>query len=154
MNKEYDLNNQLIKFGHAVKKRREALGYSVRKLEENSGISKTLISQVENCLRESFPKKTTIKLLNDALKFKNNELLILADVLASSKDESRNKDDQNQNWQEKLQTFLAVNTELNVGNIQKAISFTESLIIIQNITDNEFGDKFPALREKFKNIIN
>lgn len=53
---------------------RTAKGYSVRKLEEKSGVSKTAINNIENNLRS--PTLETLKMLADALGCRIEDLYI------------------------------------------------------------------------------
>ncbi len=135
---------QLEKFGYELKTRRESLGYSIRKLEELSGVSKTLISQLENSLRDRFPKRTTVKLLNDALKFKYNELLFLADIFFEPVYQT---EAENLKWQDKLREFLATETPLDTDSVHKAISFAENILIVQKIHEEGLAEKYPELQD-------
>ena len=59
MNKQ----KQLIKFGIALKNRRQALNLSLRDVERLSNISAALITKLENGKMANFPKALTIKQL-------------------------------------------------------------------------------------------
>ncbi len=142
---EITKEEQLKKLATFIKRRREALGYSVRELEKNSGVSKALISKIENCQISNFPKDITLKLLNKGLKCKQNELLILANIFSSDhKKELTEKKDLN--WQEKLREFLAIETDLNSCSIDQIILFSERVLLFQKITDSELGEKYPELK--------
>ena len=124
-------NNQLLKFGISIKNRRTALNLSVRELSKISGISAALISKLENGLMQNFPKSITIEHLSKALKFDNQELFLLANILKETK-----KTPKNTNWQEELRTFLATKTKLNAKNIEQSIFFVQGLETLQKIEEN------------------
>ena len=104
MNKQ----EQLIKFGIAIKNRRKALKLSLRDVENLSNVSAALITKLENGKMANFPKALTIKQLSNALKF-NDELFILADIL-SEKTETEKSD---KTFEEEFREFLATKTTLN-----------------------------------------
>lgn len=129
-----DKEKQLNKFGFTIKKRRNALKLSVRELSSDSGVSAALISKLENGMMKNFPKQITIELLSKSLKFENNELFTLANILFDKK-EQKNKEN-NKSWQEKLRTLLATTTKLSPENIEQSIFFIQGLEILQDIEAN------------------
>ena len=118
MNKQ----EQLIKFGIALKNRRQALNLSLRDVEKMSNVSAALITKLENGKMANFPKALTIKQLSNALKF-DNELFVLADILSDStyieKDEKP--------FEQEFREFLATKTSLNAENIEQTIYFESGL---------------------------
>ena len=124
MNKQ----EQLIKFGIALKNRRQALNLSLRDVEKMSNVSAALITKLENGKMANFPKALTIKQLSNALKF-DNELFVLADILSDStyidKDEKP--------FEQEFREFLATKTSLNAENIEQTIYFVSGLEKLQQI---------------------
>lgn len=123
-----DKQEQLIKFGIALKSRRQALNLSLRDVEKMSNVSAALITKLENGKMANFPKALTIKQLSNALKF-NNELFILADILSDptyiEKDEKT--------FEQEFREFLATKTTLNAENIEQTIYFVSGLEKLQQI---------------------
>lgn len=124
MNKQ----EQLIKFGIALKSRRQALGLSLRDVEKLSNISAALITKLENGKMANFPKALTIKQLSNALKF-NKELFILADILSEQAGLEKSK----KSFKQEFREFLATKTSLNIENIEQAIYFVLGLEKLQEI---------------------
>ena len=124
MNKQ----EQLIKFGIALKNRRQALNLSLRDVEKMSNVSAALITKLENGKMANFPKALTIKQLSNALKF-DNELFVLADILYDptyiEKDEKP--------FEQEFREFLATKTSLNAENIEQTIYFVSGLEKLQQI---------------------
>ena len=127
MNKQ----EQLIKFGIAIKNRRKALKLSLRDVENLSNVSAALITKLENGKMANFPKALTIKQLSNALKF-NDELFILADIL-SEKTETEKSD---KTFEEEFREFLATKTTLNSENIEQTLYFVSGLEKLQQIQNN------------------
>ena len=123
-----DKQEQLIKFGIALKSRRQALNLSLRDVERMSNVSAALITKLENGKMANFPKALTIKQLSNALKF-DNELFILADIFSDStyieKDEKT--------FEQEFREFLATKTTLNAENIEQTIYFVSGLEKLQQI---------------------
>ena len=123
-----DKKEQLIKFGIALKSRRQALNLSLRDVEKMSNVSAALITKLENGKMANFPKALTIKQLSNALKF-DNELFILADIFSDStyieKDEKT--------FEQEFREFLATKTTLNAENIEQTIYFVSGLEKLQQI---------------------
>ncbi len=124
MNKQ----EQLIKFGIALKNRRQALNLSLRDVEKMSNVSAALITKLENGKMANFPKALTIKQLSNALKF-NNELFILADILYE-KTETKEAE---KTFEEEFREFLATKTTLNAENIEQILYFVSGLEKLQQI---------------------
>ncbi|MBQ8168662.1 helix-turn-helix domain-containing protein [bacterium] len=124
MNKQ----EQLIKFGIALKNRRQALNLSLRDVEKISNISAALITKLENGKMANFPKALTIKQLSDALKF-DNELFILADILSDIQQVEKSK----KTFEEEFREFLATKTTLNAKNIEQTLYFVSGLEKLQQI---------------------
>ena len=124
MNKQ----QQLIKFGIALKNRRQALNLSLRDVEKMSNVSAALITKLENGKMTNFPKALTIKQLSNALKF-DNELFVLADIFSVptyiEKDEKT--------FEQEFREFLATKTSLNAENIEQTIYFVSGLEKLQQI---------------------
>lgn len=124
MNKQ----EQLIKFGIALKNRRQALNLSLRDVERLSNISAALITKLENGKMANFPKALTIKQLSNALKF-DNELFVLADIILDptyiEKDEKT--------FEQEFREFLATKTTLNTENIEQTLYFVSGLEKLQEI---------------------
>ena len=124
MNKQ----EQLIKFGIALKNRRQALNLSLRDVEKMSNVSAALITKLENGEMANFPKALTIKQLSNALKF-DNELFVLADILSDptyiEKDEKP--------FEQEFREFLATKTSLNAENIEQTIYFVSGVERLQQI---------------------
>ena len=124
MNKQ----EQLIKFGIALKNRRQSLKLSLRDVEKISNVSAALITKLENGKMANFPKALTIKQLSNALKF-DNELFVLADIFSDStyieKDEKT--------FEQEFREFLATKTSLNTENIEQTIYFVSGLEKLQQI---------------------
>ena len=124
MNKQ----EQLIKFGIALKNRRQALNLSLRDVEKMSNVSAALITKLANGKMANFPKALTIKQLSNALKF-DNELFVLADILSDptyiEKDEKP--------FEQEFREFLATKTSLNAENIEQTIYFVSGLEKLQQI---------------------
>ena len=124
MNKQ----EQLLKFGIALKNRRQALNLSLRDVEKMSNVSAALITKLENGKMANFPKALTIKQLSSALKF-DNELFVLADIFSDStyieKDEKT--------FEQEFREFLATKTSLNTENIEQTIYFVSGLEKLQQI---------------------
>ncbi|MDD3237297.1 MAG: helix-turn-helix transcriptional regulator [Candidatus Gastranaerophilales bacterium] len=123
---------RLEDFGSTIKHRRTALDLSIRELAKYSGVSAALISKLENGQMKNFPKTITIDLLSKALKFYNNELFTLADILCTPENTVK---DFNINWQESLRALLATSTNLNAKNIEQSIYFIQGLETLQKIDD-------------------
>ena len=123
-----DKQEQLIKFGIALKNRRQALNLSLRDVEKMSNVSAALITKLENGKMANFPKALTIKQLSNALKF-DNELFVLADILSDptyiEKDEKT--------FEQEFREFLATKTTLNAENIEQTIYFVSGLEKLQQI---------------------
>lgn len=124
MNKQ----EQLIKFGIALKNRRKALNLSLRDVEKMSNISAALITKLENGKMANFPKALTIKQLSKALKF-NNELFMLADILSDQQYTDKNE----KTFEQEFREFLATKTILNAENIEQTIYFVSGLEKLQQI---------------------
>ena len=124
MNKQ----EQLIKFGIALKNRRQALNLSLRDVEKISNISAALITKLENGKMANFPKALTIKQLSDALKF-DNELFILADILSDAQQIEKSQ----KTFEEEFREFLATKTTLNAKNIEQTLYFVSGLEKLQQI---------------------
>ena len=124
MNKQ----EQLIKFGIALKNRRQALNLSLRDVEKMSNVSAALITKLENGKMANFPKTLTIKQLSNALKF-DNELFVLANILSDpthiEKDEKP--------FEQEFREFLATKTSFNAENIEQTIYFVSGLEKLQQI---------------------
>ena len=123
-----DKQEQLIKFGIALKNRRQALNLSLRDVEKMSNISAALITKLENGKMANFPKALTIKQLSNALKF-NDELFIIADILSDPTYIEKDKKTFDQEFRE----FLATKTTLNAENIEQIIYFVSGLEKLQEI---------------------
>jgi transcriptional regulator with XRE-family HTH domain len=123
-----DKQEQLIKFGIALKNRRQALNLSLRDVEKMSNVSAALITKLENGKMANFPKALTIKQLSNALKF-DNELFVLADIFSDpiyiEKDEKT--------FEQEFREFLATKTTLNAQNIEQTIYFVSGLEKLQQI---------------------
>lgn len=123
-----DKQEQLIKFGIALKNRRQALNLSLRDVEKMSNISAALITKLENGKMANFPKALTIKQLSNVLKFEN-ELFILADIFSDptyiEKDEKT--------FEQEFREFLATKTKLNAKNIEQIIYFVSGLEKLQQM---------------------
>ena len=128
-----DKQEQLIKFGIALKNRRHALNLSLRDVEKISNISAALITKLENGKMANFPKALTIKQLSTALKF-NDELFILADILDEF---SQTTALEEKSFEEEFREFLATKTTLNPENIEQTIYFVSGLEKLQQI-QNKF----------------
>ena len=144
-----DNKEQLTKLAGVIKRRREALGYSLRDLEKISKVSKSLISKIENIQIISLPKEVTLKLLNDALKFENNELLELANIFFLTE---KNIFAPTKNWSDKLRELLATETVLNSKNIDITIAYIQGLLIFQEIIDEKLTEKYPELKDKINKL--
>ncbi len=127
MNKQ----EQLIKFGIAIKNRRNALKLSLRDVENLSNVSAALITKLENGKMANFPKALTIKQLSNALKF-NDELFILADILAEKTETEKSE----KTFEEEFREFLATKTTLNSENIEQTLYFVSGLEKLQQIQNN------------------
>lgn len=119
---------QLIKFGIALKNRRNALKLSLRDVEKMSNVSAALITKLENGKMPNFPKALTIKQLSDALKF-DNELFILADILSEVPQTATTE----KSFEEEFREFLATKTKLNAENIEQTLYFVSGLEKLQEI---------------------
>ncbi|MBR1460804.1 helix-turn-helix domain-containing protein [bacterium] len=123
-----DKQEQLIKFGIALKNRRQALNLSLRDVEKMSNVSAALITKLENGKMANFPKALTIKQLSNALKF-DKELFVLADIFSDptyiEKDEKT--------FEQEFREFLATKTTLNAENIEQTIYFVSGLEKLQQI---------------------
>ena len=124
MNKQ----EQLIKFGIALKNRRQALNLSLRDVEKMSNVSAALITKLENGKMANFPKALTIKQLSNALKF-DNELFVLADIFS----DSTYTDKSEKTFEQEFREFLATKTTLNAENIEQTIYFVSGLEKLQQI---------------------
>lgn len=124
MNKQ----EQLIKFGIALKNRRQALNLSLRELEKISNVSAALITKLENGKMANFPKALTIKQLSNALKF-DNELFVLADIFSDPTYTEKSE----KTFEQEFREFLATKTTLNAENIEQTIYFVSGLEKLQQI---------------------
>ena len=124
MNKQ----EQLIKFGIALKNRRQALNLSLRDVEKMSNVSAALITKLENGKMANFPKALTIKQLSNALKF-DNELFVLADIFSDSTYTEKSE----KTFEQEFREFLATKTTLNAENIEQTIYFVLGLEKLQQI---------------------
>lgn len=138
------MRDRLLNLGLIMKKKREALGKSIRDIEQESGISKTLISQLENGLRDNTPKSSTLKKIEKALLYENSELHKIVGLI-EGKDESPIH---NPGWQDDLRIFLATNLSMSAINIQRSMHYIQGLRLIQEIEEGEIGKQLPELREK------
>ena len=127
-----DKQEQLIKFGIALKSRRQALNLSLRDVEKMSNVSAALITKLENGKMANFPKALTIKQLSKALKF-DNELFVLADIFS---DPTYIEQDE-KSFEQEFREFLATKTTLNAENIEQTIYFVSGLEKLQQIK-NQF----------------
>ena len=123
-----DKQEQLIKFGIALKNRRQALNLSLRDVEKMSNVSAALITKLENGKMANFPKALTIKQLSNALKF-DNELFILADIFSDSTFTEKSE----KTFEQEFREFLATKTTLNAENIEQTIYFVSGLEKLQQI---------------------
>lgn len=123
-----DKNEQLKKFGIAIKSRRNALKLSLRDVEKLSNVSAALITKLENGKMPNFPKALTIKQLSDALKF-DKELFILADILSERKETKQPE----KSFEDEFREFLATKTSLNAENVEQVIYFVAGLEKLQKI---------------------
>ena len=128
--KNIDKQEQLIKFGTALKNRRNALKLSLRDVEKMSNVSAALITKLENGKMPNFPKALTIKQLSDALKFEN-ELFILADILSEVIEPVETV----KTFDDEFREFLATKTTLNAQNIEQIIYFVSGLEKLQKIEE-------------------
>ena len=126
--KNIDKKEQLIKFGIALKNRRNALKLSLRDVEKMSNISAALITKLENGKMPNFPKALTIKQLSDVLKFEN-ELFILADILSEPTEPNKTA----KTFEDEFREFLATKTTLNAENIEQTLYFVSGLEKLQKI---------------------
>ena len=124
MNKQ----EQLIKFGIALKNRRQALNLSLREVEKISNVSVALITKLENGKMANFPKALTIKQLSNALKF-DNELFVLADIFSDTTFTEKTE----KTFEQEFREFLATKTTLNAENIEQTIYFVSGLEKLQQI---------------------
>lgn len=124
MNKQ----EQLIKFGIALKNRRQALNLSLRDVEKISNVSAALITKLENGKMANFPKALTIKQLSNALKF-DNELFVLADIFSDTTFTEKTE----KTFEQEFREFLATKTTLNAENIEQTIYFVSGLEKLQQI---------------------
>ena len=124
MNKQ----EQLIKFGIALKNRRQALNLSLREVERISNVSAALITKLENGKMANFPKALTIKQLSNALKF-DNELFVLADIFSDPTYTEKSE----KTFEQEFREFLATKTTLNAENIGQTIYFVSGLEKLQQI---------------------
>ena len=124
MNKQ----EQLIKFGIALKNRRQALNLSLREVERISNVSAALITKLENGKMANFPKALTIKQLSNALKF-DNELFVLADIFSDPTYTEKSE----KTFEQEFREFLATKTTLNAENIEQTIYFVSGLEKLQQI---------------------
>lgn len=124
MNKQ----EQLIKFGIALKNRRQALNLSLREVEKISNVSAALITKLENGKMANFPKALTIKQLSNALKF-DNELFVLADIFSDTTYTEKSE----KTFEQEFREFLATKTTLNAENIEQTIYFVSGLEKLQQI---------------------
>lgn len=126
--KNIDKHEQLIKFGIALKSRRNALKLSLRDVEKLSNVSAALITKLENGKMPNFPKALTIKQLSDALKF-DKELFILADILSEAVENLEKE----KSFEDEFREFLATKTTLNAQNIEQTLYFVSGLEKLQQI---------------------
>lgn len=124
MNKQ----EQLIKFGIALKNRRQSLNLSLRDVEKMSNVSAALITKLENGKMANFPKALTIKQLSNALKF-NKELFVLADIFSDPTYTEKSE----KTFEQEFREFLATKTTLNAENIEQTIYFVSGLEKLQQI---------------------
>lgn len=123
-----DKQTQLIKFGIALKSRRQALNLSLRDVEKMSNVSAALITKLENGKMTNFPKTLTIKQLSNALKY-DNELFVLAGILSNP----ANIEQSEKTFEQEFREFLATKTTLNAENIEQTIYFVSGLEKLQQI---------------------
>ena len=123
-----DKQEQLIKFGIALKSRRQALNLSLRDVERMSNVSAALITKLENGKMANFPKALTIKQLSNALKF-DNELFVLADIFSAPTYIEKDA----KTFEQEFREFLATKTTLNAQNIEQTIYFVSGLEKLQQI---------------------
>ena len=123
-----DKQEQLIKFGIALKNRRQALNLSLRDVERMSNVSAALITKLENGKMANFPKALTIKQLSNALKFED-ELFVLANILSDSTHIEKDE----KTFEQEFREFLATKTTLNAENIEQTIYFVSGLEKLQQI---------------------
>lgn len=124
MNKQ----EQLVKFGIALKNRRQSLNLSLRDVEKMSNVSAALITKLENGKMANFPKALTIKQLSNALKF-NKELFVLADIFSDPTYTEKSE----KTFEQEFREFLATKTSLNAENIEQTIYFVSGLEKLQQI---------------------
>ena len=123
-----DKQEQLIKFGIALKNRRQALNLSLRDVERMSNVSAALITKLENGKMANLPKALTIKQLSNALKFED-ELFVLANILSDSTHIEKDE----KTFEQEFREFLATKTTLNAENIEQTIYFVSGLEKLQQI---------------------
>ena len=123
-----DKQEQLIKFGIALKSRRKSLNLSLRDVERMSNVSAALITKLENGKMANFPKALTIKQLSNALKF-DNELFVLADIFSDPTYIEKDA----KTFEQEFREFLATKTTLNAQNIVQTIYFVSGLEKLQQI---------------------
>lgn len=124
MNKQ----EQLVKFGIALKNRRQSLNLSLRDVEKRSNVSAALITKLENGKMANFPKALTIKQLSNALKF-NKELFVLADIFSNPTYTEKSE----KTFEQEFREFLATKSTLNAENIEQTIYFVSGLEKLQQI---------------------
>ncbi len=140
--------DKVSNLGLIMKKRREALNKSIRDIEQESGVSKTLISQLENGLRDNVPKLSTLKKIEKALLYKKCELQKVAGVIENKEESS----DVNPNWQDDLRIFLAIDLGMNAANIQRSIHYIQGLRLVQEVEEGQLGERFPELKDKMAKL--
>lgn len=136
-------NDTLKKIGIIIRDRRQVLGLTNAQLASISGVSPTLISQLETFKRKSIPKVDTLNALSKALKIGDNNLIKIAGYII---DKSELEIDDIDDWQEKLSLFLA-SIGLNADNISKSVSYIKELMLFQDIKSGDLGKKVPELKE-------
>ncbi len=122
---------QLKKFGIIIKNRRQSLGYTMRELSVVSNVSPALIAKLENAQMPNFPRRLTIEQLSSALKFENNELFILANMLDNLSVKQKAQTDP----YEELRELLAIKMNLNPKNLSLALYFIKGLQKLQEIDE-------------------
>ena len=107
----------IVKFGIALKNRRQSLNLSLRDVEKISNVSAALITKLENGKMANFPKALTIKQLSNALKF-NKELFVLADIFSDQHIQKSPKRHLNRNlgnfWRQKPLLMLKTLNKLSI----------------------------------------
>ena len=124
------MEEKIKKIGEYIQNRRKALNLSIRDLSKISGVSKSLISELEIGNKKSIPKLKTLLSLDKALKSTKYNLCVMADYVNADfaeKNKAIKGNEPTAAWQEKIEKILKEELKLSDLAIKEALKTLKSI---------------------------